>query len=186
MNTILIDTATPPLTPETRSPRSPRCINNHESNDSTSNTSSNGTECSVCLCAFKNDRVELECGHSLHSKCLALYLISCAQKKKMASCPLCRIILNNYKDIDINELIKQYGNVLVSSSNQDAHIIGEPNAEIVNSTEQTRLVLSMIGNVNDNRNTYNCCYCEHPIKTTLITLFILLGLGIVIYFIIKM
>jgi hypothetical protein len=68
--------------------------------------SSSSTEsiCCLCLCAYGSDIVILECGHTLHYKCLAELLIKSFEYNKEYKCPLCRCILKNYSGLDGNKL----------------------------------------------------------------------------------
>jgi hypothetical protein len=87
--------------------------------------SSDGEQCCICLMSLKNDEVELECGHILHRKCLHELLISSHKKKQKVKCPLCRIDLTNYIDLDSSQFDRYIINVdqpQISTTNTNTNL----------------------------------------------------------------
>ena len=169
---IIEDSVTPILTPETRSPRSARYQNlNNETN---SNHGSDISECSICLCSLNNNRLVLECGHSLHFECFESYLANCYKKKVKPTCTLCRKVLTNYNDIDYERYGIMSENIQETSNHPD----------IINLNEQTQLIVSHFNSIN-NRNTYSVCQCDFSAKNVFCVIFMIVLIGFSVFFIIK-
>jgi len=126
--------------------------------------SSGENQCSICLNSFNRDNpVELECGHMLHQKCLAQMLISHSAKGYEYKCPLCRTVLDNYKDVDIGELRENYGSTLSeinidNSDNDDMSLDSETRYTRLRTFPNQTSFLVRVDNVNhqpENKNKLN-------------------------------